>query len=227
MPLSAEVVYNELNGEEGKEILVQRVSDLLSAIPEFRRLISLNRVRMRIDIELEVWGRTPPTVSVKDEFMVLARNPLAEDEGEEIHAGYSAGSEIYANPSVPGGLHPDQIREDHALPIMVPTRGPFGHQDEMIVRQPAQPVPPAQLSKPNRVEATPEVEKGSGIRYASFVTQDYGPARSRTGNESPVIGEIKNSGGGGGGGEVAAPNFQQVRNPSYTDRYVDGDVNKQ
>lgn len=185
MPLTAEQVYNDLNGEEAREILVVRLADLLNSIPEFRRNISITRARMKLSVVVDVHGRTPPKFEVNDNFTISVRNP-----GEaplDIEVTHELSAEINSDTTTEKGQPPDQIREEHGLPVMEPRRGPMGMEDIPVVRE-------------------------DGRRYAAFVTQDYGPARFRSGMEGPVVGTIRNTHGGSG---VVSPDMSRLTDSSY------------
>jgi hypothetical protein len=199
MPLSAEQVFNELTGEDVKEILMIRFADLLNSVNEFQRHLTLPRVQMSINIHMEVVGRNPPTIDIDDEFVVR----MKDQGGVSASVTHELSAEISTNTDFPNGQPPDQVREEHGLPIMVPKRGPFG------------------------IEDVPEV-RTERIKYAFNVTQDYGPQRARTGQEAPVVGAevIGNKNGGGGRAEVS-PDFTRVKSSNYLDRYDSTDVNGQ
>ncbi|HEX6825886.1 MAG TPA: hypothetical protein VF077_06150 [Nitrospiraceae bacterium] len=120
MPLSAEQVYNDLDGEEVKEILIQRFTDLLSQIPDMQRHITMPRVSMKLTVELDVWGRTPNALQIQDEFTIRMKGEAS----------------VNSNPLL-GGFPADQIRDQHQLPVMEPVRTPLGIQDQPTVRTPA------------------------------------------------------------------------------------------
>ncbi len=201
MPLSAEQVYNDLNGSDCKEILLVRFADLLNQVREFQPHLTLPRVRMSLSIHLEVFGRTPPSLDITDDLVIRMRDPGLI--GEELtHTEVELDAEINSDTTTPGGQPPDQIREEHGLPIMTPTKGPFGTEDVPVVRE-------------------------DRIKYAAFVTQDYGPMRGRTGAETPVVGgEVISQKNAGAGPEVS-PDLSRVKDPGYQDHYDSLDVNGQ
>jgi hypothetical protein len=200
MPLTSEQIYNELSGEDVKEILMVRFADLLNRQPEFQRHLTLPRVKMSLNIQLEVHGRNPPEFAITDEFTVRMK-----DEGGAVPLpDLELSAQINANTDDPTGQAPDQIREEHGLPVMEPRRGPMGTiEDVPVVRE-------------------------ERIKYAFNVTQDYGPMRSRQGNEGPIVGaEVIGSKNGGGGRAEVSPDFTRVRNPNHLDKYDPLDVNGQ
>lgn len=166
MPLPSELVYNSLNGEEVKQILCARFLDVLNQIQDFRSLITFPRVRMEMTIRLEVAGRTPPNFRVADDVVVRV-NPnylppldVTQDEVEvEVEETVTIDGDDMAD-----GLPPDQLREDHSLPIPTPQRGRGGS-----------------------VEDVPVMSKRVGkYSYAAFIENDFGPARMRTGAEGII-----------------------------------------
>lgn len=170
MPLPSELVYNSLNGDEIKQILCARFADILNQIPDFRRFVTFPRVRMEMNIRLEVQGRTPPNFRIADDVVVrLSPNALpplheTQEESQEVYEGTA---EVNADDMV-DGQPPDEIREDHTLPVPTPTRGRGG-----------------------ALEDAPTLSKRVGkFSYAAFVELDNGPARSRTGDEGMVVKNI-------------------------------------
>ena len=192
-PLSAEVVYNHLTGEEVKQILCGRFLDILERIPELSQShITLPRVRMELSVRLEIQGRTPPKVSTTDDLVVRMRDmPPAT----EISAVKQRDEEVVVSANdVDGGDPPDKIRDEHSLPVNVPTRTPFGIQDVPTVR-PGATYPPVTL-------------EGRTIT----IKMDKGPARKRFEEEhAPLPHEIKNSGATIVGGESYARGGPDVK----------------
>jgi len=199
MPLSSEMLYNDLDGESVKEILLIRCADLLNQVKEFNRTTTLPRVKMKLSIHLEIHGCAPPTRDFSDELLVRMRDegPI----GEVIATDYDV--TIDADPTSPAGQHPDQIREEHGLPVMEPRKGAFGNiEDVPVVRE-------------------------DRIKYAFHVTQDYGPVRGRTGNEGPVLGaEVIGTKNAGAAPDVL-PDRSRLKDPNYKDKYDVLDVNGQ
>lgn len=163
MPLPSELVYNSLNGEEVKQILCARFLDILNQIQDFRQLITFPRVRMEMSIRLEVAGRTPPNFRVADDVVVRVNPnylPLLDVTQDEVERELEETVTISAD-DMTDGLPPDQLREEHSLPIPTPQRGRGG-----------------------AVEDVPTLSKRVGkYSYAAFVENDFGPARMRTGQE--------------------------------------------
>lgn len=115
MPQPAMLTFNELNGEEVREILENRCRDTFDRIPQFQRHMTLPRVRITLNVKLEVWADqpNPETINIGDSLTVVVDRP------PEI---YRAQSVDTAAP-IPGGHPPDQIREQHGLPTSRPSRG--------------------------------------------------------------------------------------------------------
>jgi hypothetical protein len=207
MPLSSEQVYNDLTGADVKEILLIRFADLLNKVSEFRPQLTLPRVRMSLILHLDIVGRNPPSLALADELIVRMHDQRVYREGESeipaVPVSHDLEAVINTNPDLPGEYQPpDQVRVEHGLPIMTPQRGPLGMEDVPIVRE--------------------------GVKYAFHVTQDYGPARARTGAEGPILGSeaisIKNQ---GGGYSSVKPDFNRVHDPKFRDTYDDLDANGQ
>ncbi len=187
MPLPSEQIYNDLTGEECREILIRRFADLLSLNPDLRPNLTLSRVRLTLVVHVEVHGRTPPSFDIVDELTIsTSRNlhkPVLDIPGSDhVDSTRTLASEINSDSLDPEGQPPDQIRIEHGLPTVQPTRSPMGFIEDAMT-----PAPPGE------------------IKYAAWIPQDYGPARSRTGAEGPVVGiPDKNTHAGSDGG-VAPP----------------------
>ena len=118
MPLPAVLTYNELNGEEVKHVLKNRFEQVLEAVPYFQRHMTLPRVRMTMQVTLEVYADqpTPDIIPLSDRLQVIVES---EPKPTETFTAETLDS------TAPGsGDPPDQLREMHGLPIMQPARGP-------------------------------------------------------------------------------------------------------
>lgn len=128
MPLPSEQIYNDLNGEECKEILVRRFLDLLTQSPYFMRHLTLPRVKMSLIVHLELWGCTPPELDITDEVVIRTRDLQAEPELAD-EATLETEIDAFSNP-------PDKLREEHGIPIPTPTRNALGYtEDKPILRE--------------------------------------------------------------------------------------------
>lgn len=118
MPLPSILTFNELNGEEVRQVIENRFRQFLDAVPYFQRHLTLPRVRIAIDMRLEQWADQPhpETVRLKDGFDVVV--PF-----EEAPDGVVEAESVDAAAPIPGGHPPDQIREMHGLPVSRPGPG--------------------------------------------------------------------------------------------------------
>jgi len=98
------MVYNDLNGEEIKSVLKQRFSAILDQVPFLQRHLTLPRVSMTMRVQLDQWADQP--------------NP----ERLEIADSFVIENKISAAPT-PDGHPPDQVRDEHGLPIPTPHHG--------------------------------------------------------------------------------------------------------
>ena len=73
MPLPAMLTYNELNGDEVKHILENRFQQVIQGVPYFKPHITLPRVRMTLNVKLEVWADQPhpETVALTNTLTVV------------------------------------------------------------------------------------------------------------------------------------------------------------
>src|SRR5438876_3210047 len=118
MPLHATAEYNDLNGEECLEILHTRFYDLLHSLPELQQRFTLTRAVLRLEITLDIWGATPPKKIYHHQFeMKASPNIPAPYVDAEGHHDLRAEIDSRTNP-------PDQIREEHGLPIPRAMRSP-------------------------------------------------------------------------------------------------------
>jgi hypothetical protein len=118
MPLPSMLTFNELDGSEVAHVLENRFGQILQAVPYFKKHITLPRVRMTLNVRLEIWADqpSPETLNIGDRLTIVFDEPQLTDT-------ITAESVDCAAP-VAGGHPPDQIREMHGLPISQPARGP-------------------------------------------------------------------------------------------------------
>lgn len=137
--------YNDLNGQETTEILVDWFRQLLSKQPLLQPHLTLPMADIHLTIHVGVdmhVGGTVPVASVPDHIDisgdVTVRNAVAGPSGAPgPQLNYRVGvdtpngsteftelsTRINAAP-LPGGSPPDQIRDSHNLPILSPRYGP-------------------------------------------------------------------------------------------------------
>ena len=159
MPLSREQTYDELNGEEAMQVLVQRVKDMLSEVPDFQKHLTLPRVKMEIDITLFIYGRRQPKLEFHNELTLSTAVPEAELETAKELVAHDAvnadtGVPVKDTPFDGTGDPPDQVREENGLTVLEPVKSRHG-----ITQQ--KPVPRAPEIKPKEVD---------GVKYAAFHT---------------------------------------------------------
>lgn len=125
MPLPAEQVYNDLNGEEVRDILITRFCDLIDALPEIgRRHLVLPRVRMSLHVVLEIANRK--NVVIDDDVVVRVRE-MPPDLIPGVPMEASAIVDSYTEP-------PDKVREEHNLPVPTVTLTPTGNVEVPVHR---------------------------------------------------------------------------------------------
>ena len=213
--LPSSVSYDDLNGEEALEILHTRFYDLIHTLPELQKRFALTRLVMKLEITLDIWGATPAQKVYRDQFEVRGGLPAGSEDTvyvgdddkimdySEAHHQKSAVIDSRENP-------PDQVREQHGLPVPRMVRGQAGFMETQMQNsgeeseypKPPQPKTHAELPRPIPADQIPANqpnpnERAIGKRtYASWVEQDYGSLQGgeRSGNESPVVGGAKVSG---------------------------------
>lgn len=126
MQLPAMLTYNELDGMEVRAILQSRFDQIMENVPYFKRHLTLPRVRMTLDVKLEVWADqpSPETIKIGDKLTVVLDQPVLVDT-------ITAQS---VDSTAPGTGHPaDELREVHGLPTTQPARGPKDIGGQIII----------------------------------------------------------------------------------------------
>lgn len=194
MPLPSKLVYNDLSGDEIKHILAQRFVALLDQVSYLQKHITLPRVKMELQVQLTSYAdqdKTEAPLQINDSVEVLSDAVDASKRGQR----------------------PDQIREQHGLPIATPMRDQFGVRDEMVstTAQPTPPVYTPRVENARMVMANGAVVDRSGStpqarKDATVVTQDFGPAGLSQGQFNRGGGQIEyGNRRNRDGGEVARP----------------------
>jgi len=118
------VTYNDLNGEEVREILVDWFRQLLSSQPVMQKHLTLPMAKIDLKVTVDVamfHGGTVPVASPPEVMSILGdvsvQNAIA---AQQPHVELAA--VVNAAP-IPGGQPPDQIRSQHDLPIARPGYG--------------------------------------------------------------------------------------------------------
>lgn len=186
MALTREQVYNDLTGDEAKEILVQRFQQRLNEVPWLRRLVTLPRVRMKVSVTLELYADqpTPETHILDDELTLVsesATHPTSAPHNPEPHV---VDIEEVVDASPITGDPPDKIRDDHGLPIATPRRHPITKQTEDVMERSLGLRGPVELAPGVNLERVrdPNARDGMGTK----VVQDFGPSRGRSDQSSVV-----------------------------------------
>lgn len=186
MPLPSILTYNELDGSEVSLILQGRFQQILAAVPYLQRHLTLPRVRMKLEVTLEVWADqpTPDILKINDRVEVKVDGP--EAEAAELIETVEATSIDIAAP-IEGGHPPGEIRAMHGLAI--PTPGPGarnvgGHiatadHAAVLEGQEVEGRPGLTVSRTGTGMIGGEL---AGPRGATVAKIDQGPAGLRSGN---------------------------------------------
>lgn len=184
MPLPAMLTFNELNGEEVRAVLENRFEQVMRQVPYFQRHLTLPRVKMTLNVKLEIWADQPQpeTIKLGDALTVVYENENAPDTFEAESVDSTAPG--------PGGHPPDQVREMHGLAISQPGPGPREVGGQVAIQDNYPPNVPDQLSG-REVEGLPGLKisrTGSGMidgmpssANATIAKIDQGPAGLRMG----------------------------------------------
>jgi hypothetical protein len=119
MPLPAMLTFNELNGEEVCQVLGNRFEQIMSQVPYFQRHITLPRVRMTLNVKLEIWADQP-----QPETVALSNTLTVIYEGDPDPSHVIEAETVDSAAPGRGGHPPDEIREMHSLAIAQPGPGP-------------------------------------------------------------------------------------------------------
>ena len=172
MALPKTLVYNDLTGEEVKHVLTERFISLLNDVPYLQRHITLPRVRMTLEVHLDCWAeqKHPERKTISDALEV--RSERAVVEIDTIAEAIDTSAVIDASPK---GEPPDKIRETYGLGVPTPIRGQIATEDFVEGRR-------IRMDNGAIVDRTGQVEDARP--NATVVTQDFGPARERTGRDT-------------------------------------------
>jgi hypothetical protein len=119
--IPSQLTYNDLNGQEAFEILVDWFRNLLAAHPQFQPHLTLPMARITLDVAVQVdmfiGGSVP--VAAPPETLQIASTVALSNNVKKFRTVVNAAP-------VPGGVSPDQIRAQHNLPV---SRPGFGDRD--------------------------------------------------------------------------------------------------
>lgn len=185
MPLSREQVYNDLNGAEAKEILIQRFAARLNEVALLQRHLTLPRVRMKLSVSLELYAdqASPEPHIIEDDFTIRTESDsrpsltLPAPRAEAIPRTEEFEDIIDSSPS---GDPPDRIREESGLPIPTPMR-------DRVTRQTADMPETVQLTDGVTIKRVNGGVGPSPSRGATIIEQDFGPARGRQESQYPNL----------------------------------------
>lgn len=137
MRLPSQLTYNDLNGKEAKEILVDWFRQLLDSQTILQPHLTLPMAKITLDVGIAVdmyIGGTVPVASPPERLDITGAVTLSNDlAGPNVRTGDStfqvehseqALSAVVNAAPIPGGQPPDQIRQQHDLPIPRPGYGP-------------------------------------------------------------------------------------------------------
>ena len=134
--LPSQLTYNDLNGAEAIDILTDWFRQLLASQPVLQPHLTLPMAKITLDIGVAVdmyVGGTVPVSSPPERLDIAGSVTLdnsvggggavRESRAVSTRTEANLGTVINAAP-IPGGQPPDQIREQHDLPISRPSYGP-------------------------------------------------------------------------------------------------------
>jgi hypothetical protein len=197
MPLPRQLVYNDLTGEEVRHILLERVGQCLQQVPYLQRHLTLPRVKMTLQIHLDLYAdqKAAERHTIEDSVEISSSTSLPA--AEPIFSATIEDS-VNAAPG-PGGKPPDQVRDEHGLGIPTPARGTLNVtslEDRVEGRR-------MQMANGSVVDRTGQSELRPN---ATVVTQDFGKAGLAEGQFNR--GDTPIPRGGRDGQGVARPVFR-------------------
>ena len=122
--LPSQLTYNDLNGAEATEVLVDWFRQLLQSQPLFQPHLTIPMAKMTLDIGLGIEmhiGGTVPTPSAPEQLFINGTVSL-DNRTDTLSSSTRLSTVVNAAPT-PGGVPPDQIREQHNLPVPRPAYG--------------------------------------------------------------------------------------------------------
>lgn len=179
MPLPTGATFNELDGEEAKHVLLERFRARLNEVPYLQRHITLPRVRMTMQVTLELYADqpTPERHEISDQYNLVVLNDT-----------------VSAAPG-PGGHPPDQVRDEHGLPATVPTRVSGLPFTEDVPVLDGRVVTSAEGLEIDRTGAGGTTAGGlTKMRGGTVAVLDQGAAGLRQGGQRDRLGIFKNEG---------------------------------
>jgi hypothetical protein len=128
LPSNTTQTYNDLNGAEATEIVVDWVRQLLSRQPLLQPHLTLPNAKISIDLGIKVEmfaGGAVPFSSAPDALqfsggLTVLHESSGESDSSRCLSGESILSAVINASPTPGGRPPDEIRAAHGLPVMQP-----------------------------------------------------------------------------------------------------------
>lgn len=133
--LPSQLTYNHLNGSEIVDILTDWVRQLLQSQPLMQTHLTLPmaKLTLTIDVAVDMYvGGTVPVASPPERLDISGTVSLTNSVAETASSPEMRHTErtkerlqtvVNAAP-LPGGVPPDQVREQHSLPVPRPGYGP-------------------------------------------------------------------------------------------------------
>jgi hypothetical protein len=131
MRLPSNLTYNDLNGLETREILSNWFMQFLASQPALQAHLTLPNARINLEVAINVElfvGGTVPIESPPEQLLMRGNvgivNSSLHDAPPDPQFKFPASMQTTINVApVAGGNPPDQVREQHGLPIPTPGYG--------------------------------------------------------------------------------------------------------
>lgn len=130
--LPSQLTYNDLNGAEATEILVDWFRQLLKSNPVMQPHLTLPMAKFTLDINVGIdmyVGGSVPVESPPERLDIIGTVSLdnkvaGAGTGAPAHRTEQRYSTIVNAAPIPGGIPPDEVRETHGLQAPRPAYGP-------------------------------------------------------------------------------------------------------
>ena len=203
-PRPSKLVYNDLNGEEIKHVVVLSVEQLLGTIPYLQRHLTLPRVRITIPIKFECYADQPTpevlsipfTLEVENSPVAESAQPISQDVSRVVDAS-------------PAGTPPDQVREEFGLAVPRPVAVRDG-TGRVLALADLPTVDGKVVENPETGMVFDRTGTSGIMQHGTVVTLDSGQAGLAKGESNRVRYSYGNS-HAGSAGKPAPPDFSRVR----------------
>lgn len=131
---SAPRIFNPLNGEEVKKIILQEIEQAFGEVADFRPIVTFPVVRWEWTCKLSVYPRDPQDINLQKVGARVSSDATDEEMTSTTDVVLQGQNAVGAE----GMLAPDEARENSSLPVPKLKRGRFGDLHD-VMEQPQKP----------------------------------------------------------------------------------------